>query len=55
MERLNKIIGKKVLKIEYSKKLDKGIKMTFEDGSVLECAWNNWEGYMDFELKNIKE
>jgi len=44
MEKLDKFIGKTVVKIEESKKLDKGIKITFNDGSVLECAWNNWEG-----------
>ena len=44
MEELNKFIGKIVIKIEESDKLDEGVKITFDDGGVLECAWNNWEG-----------
>lgn len=41
---LNNFIGKTVVKIEESEKLDKGVKITFNDGSILEFAWNNWEG-----------
>lgn len=44
MEELNNFIGKTVVKIEESEKLDQGVKITFNDGSTLECAWNNWEG-----------
>ena len=44
MSKLNKFIGKKVIKIDESNKLDKGVKITFNDGSVLEFAWNNFEG-----------
>tara|TARA_R110000787_G_scaffold69165_1_gene154192 strand:- start:416 stop:676 length:261 start_codon:yes stop_codon:yes gene_type:complete len=42
--KVNKFIGKTVVEIEESNKLDEGIKITFDDGSVLECAWNSWEG-----------
>ena len=44
MDKLNKFIGMKVVNIQESDKLDEGIKITFDDGSILECAWNNWEG-----------
>ena len=46
MDKLKKIIGKKVVKIDESNKLDEGVKITFEDGSVLEYAWNNREGFL---------
>ena len=44
MEELNKFIGKTVTKIEESYKYDEGVKITFNDGSVLECSWSRWEG-----------
>jgi len=54
MGNLSNFIGKTVVKIEESDKLDRGVKITFNDGSILECAWNNWEGTCHITEKHTR-
>jgi len=51
MVKLNSLVGKTIAKVEKSQKLDHGFIITFSDGSTLECCWNNWEGFYNYELK----
>lgn len=46
-----KLIGKTVLRVEKSKTLDYGFKITFTDDSSLEIAYNNFEGFTRFKEK----
>lgn len=53
MEKLESIKGKTVEKVKISKKLDEGIIIFFTDGANLECCWNNWEGYYNYEQPKL--
>ena len=46
---MESIIGKTIEKVEKSKLLNEGLKITFSDESILECCWNYREGY--FRIK----
>lgn len=37
--------GKVVDSVKNSDELDEGVRITFTDGAVIECAWNNGEGF----------
>lgn len=50
MDKLKSLVGKTVAEvIEVDQVLDEGIKITFTDGSTIECHWNWQEGYFKIE------
>ena len=48
MKKRERLIGKTVLSVKKTKSHDHGVLITFTDGSRLEIAYNNFEGFTTY-------